>query len=178
MSSNKSFDWKSLQKFLNPEAANDFSRFMDKMPVQAGKGALIAAGIAWGVVAMFGFFTVMQAKELTELRATLETTEAIKPLVPTISKTPVPAPDVAKIVQKFKTLYPTMSATGAAGKLTIKSKQTADFGQFREALGHTVNGGKDWKVSVDTLCIGRECKEGGLSAVLKIEKLKIDKPTS
>ena len=177
MASN-SFDWKSLQKFLNPEAANDFSRFMDQMPVHAGKGALIAAGIAWAAVAALGLFTVMQSKELTELRASLQTSEAVKPLVPVISMTPVSGPEITKVVTQFKTLYPGMSVTGGNGTISIKSKQTADFAQFRESLGQVVNSGKGWRVTVDAMCVGRECKESGLNATLKVQKLKIDKPTS
>jgi len=176
--SSKSFDWKSLQKFLDPEAANDFSRFMDKMPGHAGKGALIAAGIAWATVAALGLFTVMQAKEMTELKASLETTEAIKPLVPTITLAPVAASELTKVATAFKTLYPNLTVTANGGVLSVKSKQTADFAQFREAIGQVINSGKDWKVTVDSLCVGRECKDSGLSATLKIQKLKIDKPTS
>jgi hypothetical protein len=176
--SSKSFDWKSLQKFLNPEAANDFSRFMDKMPVQAGKGALIAAGIAWGTVAVLGLLTVMQVKDLTELRATLQTTEALKPLVPVITQEAVPNDEIVKAAEKFKLTYPTLTVGTNGGSITISSKQTADFAQFREAIGHVVNGGRGWKVGVASLCVGRECKDSGLGAVLKIEKLKIDKPAS
>lgn len=176
--SSKSFDWKSLQKFLDPEAANDFSRFMDKMPANAGKGALIAAGIAWGTAAALGLLTVMQAKELTELKATIETTEAIKPLVPTITLSPASNQEIVRIVESFKTIYPTLSVSTNGGNLSITSKQTADFAQFREAIGHVVNGGNDWKVSIDSLCVGRECKDSGLGATLKIQKLTIDKPAS
>lgn len=176
--SSGSFDWKSLQKFLNPEAANDFSRFMDQMPVHAGKGALIAAGIAWATVAAMGLFTVMQTKELTELRASLQTSEAVKPLVPVISQTPVQANEITKVVNQFKTLYPNLTTSGSGGSISIKSKQTADFAQFREAIGQVVNSGKGWKVSVDSMCVGRECKDSGLNVSLKIQKLKIDKPTS
>lgn len=176
--SSKSFDWKSLQKFLDPEAANDFSRFMDKMPGHAGKGALIAAGIAWATVAAFGLFTVMQAKEMTELKASLETTEAIKPLVPTITLQSVATPELTKVATAFKTLYPSLSVTANDGIISIKSKETADFAQFREAIGQVVNSGQNWKVTVDSLCVGRECKDSGLSTTLKIQKLKIDKPTS
>lgn len=176
--SSKSFDWKSLQKFLDPEAANDFSRFMDKLPINAGKASLIAAGIAWATVAAFGLFTVMQAKELTELKATLETTEALKPLVPVISVDPVSNEELTKLANTFKTLYPSLTINTNSGSISIKSNKTEDFTQFREALGHAVNGGSGWKVKVDSLCVGRECKEGGLGATLKIEKLKIDKPAS
>ena len=177
MSSN-SFDWKSLQKFLDPEAANDFSRFMDKMPGHAGKGVLIAAGIAWATAAALGLFTVMQAKQMTELKASLGTTEAIKPLVPKITLEPVATPELTKVATAFKTLYPALNVTANGGNISIKSKQTADFAQFREAIGQVVNSGKNWKVTVDSLCVGRECKDSGLSATLKIQKLKIDKPTS
>lgn len=176
--SSKSFDWKSLQKFLNPEAANDFSRFMDNMPGHAGKGALIAAGIAWGAVAALGLFTVMQSKELTELKASLQTTEAIKPLVPVISTESAPAEEITRLVETFKKLYPTLTISTNGGAITIQSKQTADFAQFREAIGHVVNGGRGWKVAVEKLCVGRECKDSGLGATLKVQKLKIDKPTS
>jgi hypothetical protein len=176
--SSKSFDWKSLQKYLNPEAANDFSRFMDTIPVHAGKGVLIAGGIAWAAVACIGFFTILQTKEITELRATLESSEAIKPLVPVITVEPVSNGEVVKIVNTFKTTYPSLTYTANANSISIKSKQTSDFAQFREAIGHVVNGGKGWKVEIETLCIGRECKDSGLGAKLKIQKLKIDKPSS
>ncbi len=177
MSSN-SFDWKSLQKYFSPEAANDFSRFMDTIPVHAGKGVLIAAGIAWASVAALGLFTVMQAKQLTELRAELQTSNAVKPLVPVISIEPIANDEIVKMVAKFKTTYPTLTVSTNSGAITIRSKQTADFAQFREAIGHVVNGGKGWKVVVDSMCVGRECKDSGLNASLKIQKLKIDKPTS
>ena len=176
--SSKSFDWKSLQKYLNPEAANDFSRFMDTVPVHAGKGVLIAAGIAWAAVAAIGFFAVLQTKEITELRATLSESEAVKPLVPVLTLEPVAGPELTKIVERFKAVYPTLNTTTNAGTLSIQSKQTADFAQFREAIGHVVNGGRGWKIDINSLCVGRECKDGGLNAVLKVQKLKIDKPAS
>lgn len=176
--SSKSFDWKSLQKFLDPEAASDFSRFMDKMPGNAGKSALIAAGIAWATVAALGLFTVMQAKELTELKAALETSEATKPLVPIATLSPASPAEVTRIAENFKNIYPTLSVAANGGNISISSRQTADFAQFREAIGHVVNGGKDWKVSIDSLCVGRECKDSGLGATLKIQKLTIDKPAS
>ena len=176
--SSKSFDWKSLQKYLNPQAANDFSRFMDTVPVHAGKGVLIAAGIAWAAVAAIGFFAVLQTKEITELRASLAESEAVKPMVPVLTLESVSNDELNKIVEKFKTVYPSLNTSSNSGTISIKSKQTADFAQFREAIGHLVNGGKGWKLEVNSLCVGRECKEGGLNATLKVQKLKIDMPVS
>jgi hypothetical protein len=174
--SKQSFDIKSLQKYLNPEAANDFSRFLDTVPVHAGKGVLIAAGIAWAAVAVLGSFTVLQSKQITELRAELQANDALKPVVPTVAVNPVTKEEVNKISDKFKAVYPNLNFAVTGTSLSIKSKQTADFAQFREAIGHVVNGGKGWKVTVDSLCVGRECKDAGLGALLKIQKLKIDKP--
>lgn len=173
-----SFDWKSLQKYLNPQAADDFSRFIDTVPAAAGKGALIAAGIAWGFAAAFGLFTMMQAKDLTEIRAELQATESLKPVVPTISVVAVSKDDVKRVSDQFKQVYPTLAINGSSDKFSIQSKKTADFVQFREAVGHIVNGGQGWRVGVESFCIGRECKQNALNAVLKIQKLKIDKPSS
>lgn len=176
--SSGSFDWKSLQKYLNPQAADDFSRFMDTIPVHAGKGALIAAGVIWGAAAALGLFTMMQAKDLTLVRAELQTTEALKPIVPVLSMVSAPKDDVKRVADQFKQIYTTLTVNGSSDKFTIQSKKTSDFIQFREALGHIVNGGPGWKVSIEALCIGRECKGTALNAALKIQKLKIDKPSS
>lgn len=176
--SSGSFDWKSLQRYLNPQAADDFSRFLDTVPIHAGKGALIAAGIAWGFAAAFGLFTMMQSKELTEIRAELQTTEALKPVVPVITVGNIPADEIKRVAEQFKQLYPELAVNANGGNFTIQSKKTTDFLPFREALGHIVNGGAGWKVQVDSFCVGRECKTNALNAVLKIQKLNIDKPAS
>jgi hypothetical protein len=61
--------------------------------------------------------------------------------------------------------------------LTLQSKDTATYTEFREALGHVVNGGNGWKVGVESFCVGRECPQNALDAAIKVEKLKIDKPS-
>lgn len=173
-----SFDWKSLQKYLNPQAAEDFSRFLDTVPGNAGKTVLVAAGIAWGAAAAFGLFALMQSSDLNKLRAELESTEAIKPVVPIINYASPNPDDLKRAAEQFKQVYPGLTMNVNGDTFSIQSKNTSDFTQFREALGHIVNGGIGWKVSVDGLCIGRECKQNALDAVLKIQKLNIDKPSS
>ncbi len=173
-----SFDWKSLQKYLNPQSAEDFSRFLDTIPVHAGKGALIAAGIAWGFAAALGLFTMMQARDLTDLRAQLQTSEALKPIVPKISMIEPSKEETKTLAEQFKQVYPTLTVNANGGNFTIQSKKTADFISFREALGHAANGGTTWRVGLQNFCVGRECKQNALNAVLKIQKVKIDKPVS
>lgn len=172
----KSFDIKSLQKLMNPQAADDFSRFLDVVPQHAGQGALIAGGIAWAVAAAIGLFTVMQVKDLTELRAKLQEAEAVKPIVPTLTMTAVPTDELKRMADDLKKIYPDLTFNSSGSKMTIQSKKTSDYIVFREAIGHIVNGGTGWKVSVESLCIGRECKQNAIDASVKIEKIKIDKP--
>ena len=171
-----SFDWKSLQKLMNPQAADDFSRFLEVVPQHAGKGALIAGGVAWGFAAALGLFTMMQMKDLTEMRAKLQEAEALKPIVPTLTMTPVDGGELKALVEELKKVYPDLNVNASGSKITVQSKKTSDYFIFREALGHITNGGKGWRTAVESLCVGRECKQNALDASVKVEKLKIDKP--
>lgn len=171
-----SFDIKSLQKYMNPQSADDFSRFLDVVPQHAGKGALIAGGIAWGFVAAIGLFTVMQVKDLTELRSKLQEAEAVKPIVPTMKMVPVPADQLKRLTDDLKKVYPDLQINVSGSKVTIQSKKTSDYDLLREAMGHIVNGGVGWKVSVESLCIGRECKTNALDSSIKVEKIIIENP--
>lgn len=176
MASN-SFDFRSLKKYLNPRATDDLNRFLEKVPQHAGHGVLIAAGIAWGMAAASGLFTMMQAKNLTELREKLQASEALKPVVPTLTRVAVPKEELKGMIDALKSVYPKMTINENAGKLTLQSKDTATYTEFREALGHVVNGGNGWKVGVESFCVGRECPQNALDAAIKVEKLKIDKPS-
>lgn len=171
-----SFDFRSLQKYLNPRATDDLNRFLEKVPQHAGHGVLIAAGIAWGMAAAFGLFTMMQTKQLTELRENLQASDALKPIVPTITRVAVSKEELKAMIDALKAVYPRMTINENGGKITLQSKDTAAYTEFREALGHVVNGGNGWKVSVESFCVGRECQQNALDAGLKVEKLNIDKP--
>lgn len=173
-----SFDFRSLQKYLDPRAADDFNRFLEKIPERAGHGVLIAAGVAWGMAAASGLFTMMQAKQLIELRENLQASEALKPVVPVLSRVAVSKEELKGILDTLKAVYPRLTVNENGGKVAIQSRDTAAYTEFREALGHVVNGGAGWKVSVEGFCVGRECQQNGLDAGLKVEKLKIDKPSS
>lgn len=174
----KSFDFRGLNRYLNPQASDDLNRFLEKLPQHAGNTVLIAAGIAWGAAAALGLFAMMQTKQLTELRGELQATEALKPVVPVISLAPVPDTEIKAFVEALKGIYVDLQINSNGNTITIQSKDTGQFSQFREAIGHTVNGGMNWKVRVDAFCVGRECQQNPLNAALKIEKLSIDKPAA
>ena len=173
-----SFDLRVLKRYLNPQASDDLNRFLEKLPQHAGKTVLIAAGIAWGAAAALGLFAMMQTKQLTELRGKLQASEALKPVVPAVTMAAVPAAEIKGFVENIKNIYTSMTINGNANTVTIQSKDTGQFNQFREAIGHVVNGGNGWKIRIESFCVGRECIQNTLSAVLKVEKLQINKPPS
>ncbi|MBL8639003.1 MAG: hypothetical protein JNK24_01480 [Alphaproteobacteria bacterium] len=168
-------DFRAFKKYFAPHAAADFNLFLEKLPVNVGKPALIAAGMSWFMVVCLGLFCVMQMKSLTDLRLEASKQDAIKPMIPVVKLEAVDQKSVKSLVDDMKTVYPDLTFSLASGNLLIQSKSTANYSEFREALGHIVNAGAGWKISVDSLCVGRECKQNALDAKLKIQKLKIDK---
>ncbi len=172
----KSFDFRALNRYLNPQASDDLNRFLERLPQHAGNTALIAAGIAWSAAAALGLFSMMQTKQLTELRGQLQATEALKPVVPVIKMNAASAEEIKPFVEAVKGVYSGLTINSNSNVVTIQAKDTGLFSQFREALGHVANGGANWKIKVEAFCVGRECKQNTLNAVLKVEKLKIDAP--
>ncbi len=172
----KSFDWRSLQKYVSPQATNDLNEFLEKLPQTAGQTALVAAGIAWTAAAAIGLYTVVQVQHMTEMRAELKEVEALKPLVPNLRDIPVPQGEVARFAEDLKNTYPNLNIRQQGPSIQITTKSTAQFGMWREAVGHVQNGGDGWRVSVDKLCVGRECGSQPLGALLKINKVSVDKP--
>lgn len=173
----KSFDWRSLQRYLNPQAANDLNDFLERLPQMAGNMALAAAGIAWAMGAMLGLYATVQLKAMTEMRAKLAETKALKPLVPKINDVPVPQAELEGFAEVLSKTYPNIIIKQQGAAIYITSATTANFGQFREAVGHVQNGGSGWRVSVEKLCVGRECGADNLGALLKINKVTVDKPS-
>jgi hypothetical protein len=96
--------------------------------------------------------------------------------VPIIKDVPVNPKEVAEFVDKIKTIYTGLSIKENGASILVTAENTAAFGQFREAIGHIQNGGTGWRVSIDRLCVGRECERVPLAAALKINKVSVDKP--
>lgn len=172
----KAFDIGVFNRYLSSQATDDLNRFLEKMPQNAGHGVLIAAGIAWGIAAAFGLFTMMQAKQMTELRAKLQEASALKPVVPTITYASVADGDLKTFVDGIKPVYSGLDINTAGGKVTIQANDTVAYAEFREALGHIANGGLNWKLDPENICVGRECMSKALNATIAVQKVVIDKP--
>jgi len=172
----KSFDWRSLKKYFSPHAADDLNRFLEKMPQNAGQTILIIVAVVWGFAGVVGLYTSVQIKALTEMRAELQEGNAVKPSVPTISEVAINSSQVSKFVEQIESVYKGLEIKASGSSISISGKQTSQFGEFREAIGHVQNGGSGWRVNVDKLCVGRECDRIPLSATLKINKVSVDSP--
>lgn len=174
----KAFDWRSLQKYLEPKAAGDLNVFLEKLPQTAGQTALVAAGIAWMAAASLGLYTAVQTQNLIKMRAELKETQALKPPVPTLRDIPVQQKEVQDFARTLENIYPNLGIKQQGPSIQITAKSTSLFGVWREAVGHVQNGGSGWRVTVDKLCVGRECQTQELGVLLKINKVSVDKPSA
>ncbi|GJL86039.1 MAG: hypothetical protein DHS20C02_18140 [Micavibrio sp.] len=172
----QSFDWRGLQKYTSPKAAEDLNVFLERLPHNVSHSLLIAAGIAWGVAGVLGLFTTVKIQALTELRAELEEAQSLQPIVPKIKDVAVNPKEVRAFEEKIKDTYKGLDIRSNGASIAITATSTAQFGQFREAIGHVQNGGSGWRVNIDRLCVGRECGQHALAASLKINKVSVDKP--
>ena len=171
----KNFNWRSLNKYFSSSAASNLNVFLEKLPHTAGQSALVAAGIAWAAGAAIGLYGTVQAKNLSELRASLKDTEALKPSVPKVRDVPIPQTEIKTFATTLAGTYTGLQVRQQGASLAITAPTTSAFGQFREAIGHVQNGGTGWRVTVEKLCVGRECPQNKLEAELKINKVSVEK---
>ncbi len=174
----KKFDWRSLQKYLDPQASKDLNVFLEHMPQRAGQTVLIAAGIAWASAAAVGLYTMVEVKNLTALRTQAQEAQALVPVVPQIKDVSIKAEDVKAFVESSEKVYPGLKISSNGAGLQIASSTTANFGEFREAVAHVQNGGSGWRVSLEKMCVGRECGQQKLDIILKINKVSVENPAA
>ncbi len=172
----KSFDWRLLKKYVTLKAADDLNIFLENLPLHAGNTILVVAAVAWGSAGALGLYTTVQLQSLTELRAELQEVEALQPMVPTIENVAIGGKVIEDFVDKVAKTYNGLTIKASGSTIILTAKSTSSFGQFREAVGHVQNGGSGWRVSVDRLCVGRECGREPLAASLKINKVSVQKP--
>ena len=176
LNSLKSFDWHgSTKKLTNPQAADDLNAFLEKLPQNAGQTMLIIAGIAWGTAGAVGLFTAVQLQKMAEIRIELDEAQVLQPIVPQIVDRAVSPDQVKQFVEKTKEIYPGLDLKASGPTIVMNAKSLASFGQFREAIAHVQNGGAGWRVSIDRLCVGRECERYPLGAALKINTVSVKK---
>jgi hypothetical protein len=170
-----SFDWRSLQKLTNPQAADDLNVFLEKLPQTAGQTMLIIAGVAWATAGAVGLFTAVQLQKMAEIRIELEEAQALQPIVPQIVDKAVSPAKVKEFVESTTKIYPGLELKASGPTIVMNARTLASFGQFREAIAHVQNGGSGWRVSIDRLCVGRECERYPLGAALKINTVSVKK---
>lgn len=174
----KSFNWASLKKLASPNAAGDLNRFLEQLPQHTDKTLIIIAGATWAAAGALILFTTVQLQHFTELRATLQEADALKPVVPIVKDVAVDPKEVNQFVDKTKNIYNGLSINASGSSIVISAENTGNFGEFREAVGHVQNGGSGWRVNIDRLCVGRECTKQPLGASLKINKVSVETPGS
>lgn len=172
----KSFDMRSLQRYLQPQAMGDLNTFLERLPQHAGNQVLIAGGIAWAVACSLGLYTFIQTNKMIALRTELKNVTALQPTVPRITDVAVSTDDVTKFAKELADIYRGLAIKSTGSTIQISGTDTSRFAEFREAIGHVQNGGQGWRVSIESLCVGRECAREKLSAQLKINRVNVDKP--
>lgn len=175
----KKFDFKAfnaaINKYLSPQGMNDMNRFIEQMPLRAGHGILIAGGIAWFVGGLAVVYATTVAKDIADIRAELIKSEALKPVVASLVRQPVANDDIAKFVERVNPLYKDVQISTKGSKVTMVSSSGRYFGAFREAINHAYNGGQRWRLSLESLCVGRECDGGFLSGTFNVNTLKVQR---
>ncbi len=115
---------------------------------------------------------------MSKLRAEFVKVEALKPPIPVIQYSPVPATTLKGIEDKIAQTYKGIAfvASGSDGSATLSAVDTDYFPQFLGAINVLENAGRNWRVNIVSLCAGQDCATSKLSAILKIEVAKVGEP--
>lgn len=170
------FDIGQIKKLLSPHAYKDMDSFVREMPMRAGQTILIAGGVVWMIAAAGFVFTTVESEKIAKLRADVFKAEALKPVVPTIVNRPVDAEALKEFALVANQQYPNVEISTSAEKITLKATDLQSYWSWREAVGHVFNGGAGWRLSIDSLCAGRECKDGALNATFSVNTLEVQQP--
>jgi len=147
--------------------------------MRAGNSIIIAGITAWVLAGLSVMYVVMQANHVMALRADILKAEALKPTVPVIASVTVENAELDAFAKTMADLYPQLNFVANGNRIEIRSGKTDMYGAFREAVGHMFNGGQGWRVNVEELCVGRECKNNtALFGNFSINRLRVDKPAA
>lgn len=145
--------------------------------MRAGQAAVIAGAVCLLFAALSVTYVVMQANNIMSLRADILKAEALKPTVPVINKAPVVDAEVAAFVKKIEGLYSQVSFAANGARVEMRASNVDKYGAFRESVGHLFNGGKGWRITVEEMCVGRECKNNTpVFGAFTVHTLRVDKP--
>lgn len=172
----KGFDIRSFKRFFGRQAVSDLDRFMDQLPRNTGQTALIAAGIIWAAAAGLALMTMVTFQDMAELRAEMRETDAVQPVVPKLVMNPAPEEDVRRFAEKLGRIYEGIDLKTRRNEVNISADSHRHFADFREVMGHLHNGHRQWRVELQSLCVGRECERKQLQAQVKINIVSVTNP--
>lgn len=174
----KNIDINSLRKYFTAQAVKDFDAFLDALPMTVGYNALAAVGIAWIIAGGAVVFTSMEVEKVSKIRAELMKVEALKPPVPVIEYLPINQNVINETTKKIMETYKGINiVAGGSGSVTVSAADTDYFPQFLGAMSFLQSGGKNWRVRIDSMCVGKDCPTSKLSATLKIEVAHVGEPS-
>lgn len=168
----------NLQRYANAQAVKDFDKFLDALPVNVGYNALLAAGACclMGILAVW--FTSQELEKVSRLHAELMNVQALHPPVPDLKYTAVSPkalePLTKNIANTFKGVA--VGVGRGEGEVTISAQDADYFPQFLAGISFLQRGGRNWKVRINALCVGRDCKGPPLSATMKVEAVTLGEP--
>jgi hypothetical protein len=172
----KDFNMGTIQKYTSPQAMKDFDAFLDKLPLNVGYNALIAAGVVCLMGAASVWFSAQQLQEVSKLHADLTNVQALQPPVPVLKYTPVSEDVLKPLAKKIEATFKGVKIQTSAGGMKLSALDTDYFPQFLAAISYLQRGGRNWKVKTETLCVGRDCKADKLSADLKVDMVSFGAP--
>lgn len=164
-----------INRYLSPQGMVDINRFIEQMPMRAGYGVLMAGGIVWLIAGLAIVYATTIARDVAELRSELVKSEALKPVVARLVQQAVPVQDVEAFVDRVNPKYKDVAISSKGNEITFTSSNGRYFGAFREAINHAYNGGQRWRLSLESLCVGRECTTGFLSGTFNVNMLKVQR---
>lgn len=166
-----------MQRYTSPQAVKDFDSFLDSLPINVGYNALIAAGVAWAIAGMSVLFTSIEVGKMSTIRAEMMKVEALQPPIPQLQYFPINKGALDDLAKNIESTYDGVSVTSPGdGKLTVSANDTDYFSRFMAAITTVQNSGRAWRVTVDTLCTGMDCKGSKLNATLNVENATIGAP--
>lgn len=170
-------DWRVLQRYTSSQGIKDFDLFLDSLPINVGYNALIAAGMVWVIAGAAVLFASMQVEKVTSLRAEMIKVEALQPPIPQLVYSPVSQQEIETLGKKINETYPGINVSQSGeGRAIVSAQETGYFPQFMAAISTLENGGKNWRITLDEMCMGRDCVGSKLSATLKVEFARISEP--
>lgn len=170
-------DWSAFRKYTSPQAIKDLDSFLDAIPLNVGYNALIAAGLAWVLGAGAVFFTSMETEKVSKLHGNLMEVQALQPPVPVLKYIPVSQQVIQILAKKITETYKGVVITvNSDGMVTLSAPDTDYFPQFLAAISYLQRGGRNWKVKIKTLCVGRDCSGSKISTSLRIDMVRFGDP--